>query len=457
MNYYSSELMKVLRMDYDLIAYNIDKILYFMKNEEKVFFKVKIMEKIKHFFQLKKHIVVIVSEENIYFYKLMQLEPYIVPINVFIPKIEKNNIVQIYGNIYQNLYILKNDKYIYKLVQKKENIPNYDICLKIEYSIQIKDNLINNIIPIYIPTLSINSIEHNDSGSENNNINFSNQINNENNTNSNQNGDNSYNEDNSNNSGNSNRNNNNNLSNNDNNNNIFNNHILKESQISGNKNIGDDTNSINKKSQLSGDNNKSEEKKHQGDNSYIYNEKNSANLDNSKIVINKIIMYEEMENSEKFSEELFLIKGIVFNYLILIENISLTIRNETNLNLIKTIKIRNNDYYLIVYNEHIIRPDENYIKFYSIPDLILVSMIKVSEPINYFLIPNKNIFLVISDNYIEQLELNTWKKISKVIYRDKLLNKKEKNDNDNKSIIVGNNKELYMFQKGEIYRFEERP
>ena len=78
-------------------------------------------------------------------------------------------------------------------------------------------------------------------------------------------------------------------------------------------------------------------------------------------------------------------------------------------------------------------------------------MIKVCEQINYFVIPNKNTFLAVSDNFIEQLELNTWKKVSKVIYTDEILNYNKK------PIIIGNNKELYIFQKDEIYRFEERP
>ena len=417
LNIGTNALMKVLRMDYDLIAYNIDKILYFMKNEEKVFFKVKIAEKIKFFFQLKKHIVAIVSTENIYFYKLMELEPYIVPINVFIPQIDINNIIQIYGNIYQNLYILNIEKYIYKLVQQKEIIPNYDICLKTEYSIQIKDNI--------NPNFNINNFNINDSygiSADNNSENNSENNNNENNNN------NSYSE--SYNNSNSNNNQSNNQSNNDNNNNIVN-------DANNNKSL--DNKSITFSDSLNF--NKNDDG----------NKKDSINLDESKIIINKLIMYEETEKTEKSGEKLFLIKGIVFNYIILIENISLSIRNENNLNLVKTIKIRNNDYNLIVYNEHIIRPDENYIKFYTIPDLTLVSLVKVCEQINYFVIPNKNTFLAISDNFIEQLELNTWKKVSKVIYTDEILNYNKK------PIIIGNNKELYIFQKDEIYRFEERP
>ena len=58
--------------------------------------------------------------------------------------------------------------------------------------------------------------------------------------------------------------------------------------------------------------------------------------------------------------------------------------------------------------------------------------------------------LVIGDHSIEQLELNTWKRISKLSNSDIL-------DFENrKMILIGNNNELYIFQNGEIYKFEKQ-
>ncbi len=128
--------MAVSRMDYDLIAYNIGNRLHFMKNEEKIYFKVDIQEKIKNFFQLKKHIICICSEENIFFYKLIKLESYIIPFFVLVPQI--GNIIQVYGFIYNALYII-NDNNIYKL--KPNNCypnSNYDFSLEIENFIKLQ-------------------------------------------------------------------------------------------------------------------------------------------------------------------------------------------------------------------------------------------------------------------------------------------------------------------------------
>ncbi len=116
----SKEKIKVLRMDYDLIAYSIGKMLYFMKNEEKVYFHIKINEKIENFYQLKDHIVTVLSKDNAYFYKLLKIKPYIVEINCNLPN--RKNILQIYGSINDKLYILTNDLFIQILIRKKTKL-----------------------------------------------------------------------------------------------------------------------------------------------------------------------------------------------------------------------------------------------------------------------------------------------------------------------------------------------
>ena len=95
--------------------------------------------KIKNYFQLKKHVVCIYSENNFYFYKLIKLEPYIIQFSVQIPSI--NNAIQIYGCIYNDLYIITNKGYIYKLKQNKRK-PNsiYELSLDIDKFVSIQSN-----------------------------------------------------------------------------------------------------------------------------------------------------------------------------------------------------------------------------------------------------------------------------------------------------------------------------
>ena len=104
----------------------------------------------------------------------------------------------------------------------------------------------------------------------------------------------------------------------------------------------------------------------------------------------------------------------------------------------------------IVHNCHILLPVDKYIYFYSIPDLLLVSAIQVTEQIYSFVIPNKNTLLLIGKKSIEQLELNTWNKISKLYFDDDSFK-----FSDKKTTIIGNNNELYLFKSGEIFIFKK--
>ena len=92
-------------------------------------------------------------------------------------------------------------------------------------------------------------------------------------------------------------------------------------------------------------------------------------------------------------------------------------------------------------------PEEKEIVFYSIPEFIIVSKVKVSEKINYLLIPNKYISLVMGESSIEQFELNTWEKISK-------LNGIKKWNLKKKFTFIGNTKELYLFVEGTIIKLK---
>jgi hypothetical protein len=199
-------------------------------------------------------------------------------------------------------------------------------------------------------------------------------------------------------------------------------------------------------------NNISEIPKSNNNNSASQNENSSEEV---QLIVNKLIMFEETRESETKSKrnDSYIIKGIVYDYLVLKELEYITVRNESNLCINKKIElnyIEGTDYLydFSIYNSHVLLPKKNNINFYTIPDFILVSKIQVNEKINSFLIPNKNMLLVIGDHSIEQFELNTWKRVSKLMNEKILIFPNEKMK------IIGNNNELYLFENGIILKFE---
>lgn len=414
LNIDNNDSMIVLRMDYDLIAYNIGKILYFMKDEEKVYFKIEVQDEIKYFFQLKDHIVCICSEENLYFCKLIKIEPYIVSCSVLMPDI--NKVTQIYGSVYKSLYIIDDEEYIYKLIPKNDG-PNsgFDFSLQIENKVKIRE-----ANDIFNKTNSKKISEENSEEEKDNN--------NENHENNSDNSSGHYfdseNEENENNSS------------------------AKENQNSSasihHSNNIMTLNKVKKSSKLIyGGCCRSEESS---------DSLNESSSEEAQQIINKLIMFEETRESETKSKrnDLYIIKGIVHNYLILKEFDYVTTRNESNLFmeskmfLDDTLKF----YDLLIYNNHVLIPKKNTINFYTVPDFALVSKVQANEKINSFLIPNKNMLLVIGDNSIEQFELNTWKRVSKLMNENIVIASKEKMK------IIGNSKELYLFENGIILKFE---
>jgi hypothetical protein len=173
---------------------------------------------------------------------------------------------------------------------------------------------------------------------------------------------------------------------------------------------------------------------------------NSEKKDSDILTLNDNHINNNYNNSKNSYNTKIIIKGIVYNFLVMIEGNRITLRNKnTGLKYMNYLDIEQNDF--IIYNSHILLPKENEIMFYSIPDFILVSKVKVTENINSLLIPNKNMLLVIGESTIEQFELNTWKKISKLYEKEKLGLQKE-------NTLIGNTNELYIFIKGLIYKFQ---
>jgi hypothetical protein len=375
LNVDNNDSMIVLRMDYDLIAYNIGKILYFMKEEEKVYFKIEVQDEIKYFFQLKDHIVCISSEENLFFCKLIKIEPYIVSCSVLMPDI--NNITQVYGSVYKSLFIIDDEEYIYKLIPKNDG-PNsdFDFSLQIENMVKIKQT--NGLFDTNVFNGNHNEeSEENDENSNNNNsIIHSYSSGSEENEN--------------------------------------------KDNAEGNQNESSSSHSSNKIMTLNKvKNNRSEN--HNSNNNYS-DSQNGNSSEEVELIVNKLIMFEETRESETKSKrnDSYIIKGIVYDYLVLKELEYITVRNESNLYINKKMElnyIEGTDYLydFSIYNNHVLLPKKNNINFYTIPDFILVSKIQVNEKINSFLIPNKNMLLVIGDNSIEQFELNTWKRVSKLM------------------------------------------
>ena len=141
-----------------------------------------------------------------------------------------------------------------------------------------------------------------------------------------------------------------------------------------------------------------------------------------------------------------IIKGIVYNFLVMIENNRIILRNKNSfLKNINYLEIQQNDF--IIYNSHILLTNKNEIMFYSIPDFKIVSTVIVTESINSLLVPNKNMLLVIGESSIEQFELNTWKKISKLYGIKNFVLQGE-------FTLIGNTNELYLFSQGLIFKFK---
>ena len=409
LNIDNNDSMIVLRMDYDLIAYNIGKILYFMKEEEKVYFNIEVQDEIKYFFQLKDHIVCICSEENLFFCKLIKIEPYIVSCSVLMPDI--NNITQVYGSVYKSLFIIDDEEYIYKLIPKNDG-PNsgFDFSLQTENTVKIKQT--NGLFNVNI--FNGNQNEESEENDENSNNNYNSS-------------DHSYssgNEENEN-----------------------------KDNIEGNQSASASSHNSNNIMTL----NKVKNKRSEFHNSNNYNSdsQNENSSEEVELIVNKLIMFEETRKSETKSKrnDSYIIKGIVYDYLVLKELEYITVRNESNLFINKKMElnlIEGTDYLydFSIYNNHVLLPKKNNINFYTIPDFILVSKIQVNEKINSFLIPNKNMLLVIGDNSIEQFELNTWKRISKLMNENLLIFPNEKMK------IIGNSNELYLFENGIILKFE---
>ena len=114
------------------------------------------------------------------------------------------------------------------------------------------------------------------------------------------------------------------------------------------------------------------------------------------------------------------LKAIWSDYLISLYGETVKIRDlkKPNLDVIKEHKIFDNSKNkidLLVYNGHILIGKDNSIEFYTIPNLNKVSELKVLENIKSINIISPRAMLVVEGQYIEQLEVNTWKRLWRTI------------------------------------------
>ena len=169
------------------------------------------------------------------------------------------------------------------------------------------------------------------------------------------------------------------------------------------------------------------------------------NLHKKKKEIYEVVASNKMDFFIQKKSDLEL-KGIWKNYLVIESDNKLSIidLDKPELNIIKNKFNSDNkikkDY--LVFNGNIITYDEKNIIFYNIPDLETVSKIEVSDPICSVNIVNPRTMIVVENEYMEQLEVNTWKRLSR-----------KTNFGKNKSLAhllpIGVEKKLFIYNKNE--------
>ena len=164
LNYIDGNDITFNKMDYDFIAYNIGNILYFMKDKEAINFCIKLEENIISYSQLKQHLIAICTKHKIYIYKLLNIEPYFIECTIKIPDVSK--IKQIYGNLFENIFILTK-KEIIKLNNNNKLKGAADFNLMVinrkNYFVDPYNNTHNNVINDNVDDIRSNSNSDSDS------------------------------------------------------------------------------------------------------------------------------------------------------------------------------------------------------------------------------------------------------------------------------------------------------
>ena len=159
-----------------------------------------------------------------------------------------------------------------------------------------------------------------------------------------------------------------------------------------------------------------------------------------------ILFTDKIEYSNEGQSNVYELKAIWKHYVVIKDNDYIVVRDLTSktLNVIGKQRLldKKKEKDFIVYNGSIITYKEKEILFFNIPNLELVSKLEVLDPILSINIVNPRTMIVVEINYIEQLEVNTWKRLYNQI--NLLPNKSLNNFRP-----IGAGKKLFFYSKSD--------
>ena len=128
------------------------------------------------------------------------------------------------------------------------------------------------------------------------------------------------------------------------------------------------------------------------------------------------VVFSNKDEKEKGNDDNLELKGIWNDYLVIRNGENIIIREllkkELNIFKIKNIfKDKSEKRDLLVYNGNIITFYKNNMFFLNIPNLDVVSVLELMDNISSINIINPRTMIVVENDYIEQLEVNTWKRL----------------------------------------------
>ena len=158
----------------------------------------------------------------------------------------------------------------------------------------------------------------------------------------------------------------------------------------------------------------------------------------------EIVASDEMAYFNGNNDNYYELKAIWKDYLVIKDNENIEIRDLTKprLNVIKKQNIFNTDKNkdFLVYNGNIITFKYIDVLFYSIPNLEIVSRLELLDNIVSINIVNPRTMIVVEGNYVEQIEVKTWKRLYSSI--NLLINKRLTDFSP-----IGANNKLFFYNK----------
>ena len=150
----------------------------------------------------------------------------------------------------------------------------------------------------------------------------------------------------------------------------------------------------------------------------------------------EIVATDEGNNADYKSFEF---KGIWKNFLVIKNNKNIFVKdlNKPKLDIIHNKQIlEKNEQNILVFNGNVLTYEKKEVLFYSLPNLDLVSRLELLDKIISINIVNPRTMITIENEYIEQIEVNTWKR---------LWHRLRPNTQD--FLAIGAEKKLFMYNK----------